>query len=247
MNSFTHIARGIEAEVARQIGVWESGGEVEQHTYDFDVSTGTLTPRRAKEEADDYRYFPEPDLVPVKPSAELVERLRAELRELPAERIRRVGESLDHERALVLVTGGLDGLWQATVAGGAEPVAASNVIANQLVGAGVDPAAVDPGELAKLVTARERIPRKAFDDAIARVGDADFSADAYLSQETVSDAAALEPIVDAILAANPAQVEQYRGGKDGLLGFFVGQVMKETKGQADARAVNELVRAKLGA
>ena len=79
MNSFTHIARGIEAEIARQIGVWESGGEVEQHTYDFDVATGTLTPRRAKEEADDYRYFPEPDLVPVEPPAEMVERLRGEL------------------------------------------------------------------------------------------------------------------------------------------------------------------------
>ena len=74
-----------------------------------------------------------------------------------------------------------------------------------------------------------------------------FTAEPYLEQETVSDTAALEPIVDAILAANPAQVEQYRGGKEGLLGFFVGQVMKETKGQADARAVNELVRAKLSA
>jgi len=247
MNSFTHIARGIDAEIDRQIAVWESGGEVEQHTYDFDVATGTLTSRRAKEEADDYRYFPEPDLVPVEPPADLVERLRAELPELPAERIRRVGTALDHERALVLVTGGLDALWEATVAQGAEPVAASNVVANQLVGAGVDSAAVDPAELAKLVAARDRIPRKAFDEAIAMVGDPGFSAAPYLEQETVSDAAALEPIVDAILAANPAQVEQYRGGKDGLLGFFVGQVMKETRGQADARAVNELVRAKLEA
>ena len=89
--------------------MWESGGEVEQHTYDFDVATGTLTPRRAKEEADDYRYFPEPDLVPVEPPAEMVERLRGELPELPAARIRRIGEILDHERALVLVTGGLSG------------------------------------------------------------------------------------------------------------------------------------------
>ena len=145
----------------------------------------------------------------------------------------------------MLVTGGLDTLWEATVAAGAEGVAASNVIANQLVGAGVDPAAVDPSELAKLVGARERIPRKSFDEAIARVAEPGFSADPFLAQEAVSDTASLEPIVDAILAANPAQVEQYRGGKDGLLGFFVGQVMKETKGQADARAVSELVRAKL--
>ncbi len=245
MNSFTHIARGIEAEVARQIGIWESGGTVEQHTYDFDVSSGTLTARRTKEEADDYRYFPEPDLVPVEPPAELVERLRGELPELPAERIARVAGTLDHDRALVLVTGGLDALWQATVDAGAEPVAASNVIANQLVAAGVDASAVDAGELARLVEARERIPRGAFTEAMAKVGDAGFSADPYLAQEAVSDTSALEPIVDAVLAANPAQVEQYRGGKDGLLGFFVGQVMKETKGQADPRSVNELVRAKL--
>jgi aspartyl-tRNA(Asn)/glutamyl-tRNA(Gln) amidotransferase subunit B len=245
MNSFTHIARGIEAEVTRQIGIWESGGTVEQHTYDFDVSSGTLTARRTKEEADDYRYFPEPDLVPVEPPAELVERLRGELPELPAERIARVAGTLDHDRALVLVTGGLDALWQATVDAGAEPVAASNVIANQLVAAGVDASAVDPGELARLVEARERIPRGAFTEAMAKVGDVGFSADPYLAQEAVSDTSALEPIVDAVLAASPAQVEQYRGGKDGLLGFFVGQVMKETQGKADPRAVNELLREKL--
>ena len=245
MNSFTHIARGIDAEVARQIAVWESGGEVEQHTYDFDVATGTLTARRTKEEADDYRYFPEPDLVPMEPSAETIERLRAELPELPAARIRRIGAELDHERALVLVTGGLEGLWEATVAAGADGVVASNVIANQLVGAGVDPEAVDASELAKLVAARDRIPRKAFAEAISHLGDPGFAAEPYLAQEAVSDAAALEPIVEGVIAAHPAQVEQYRGGKEGLLGFFVGQVMKETKGQADARAVNELVRAKL--
>jgi aspartyl-tRNA(Asn)/glutamyl-tRNA(Gln) amidotransferase subunit B len=247
MNSFNHIGRGIDAEVARQIEVWESGGAVEQHTYDFDVSTGTLTARRQKEEADDYRYFPEPDLVPVEPPVEVVEQLRAELPELPAARIRRLGATLDHERALVLVTGGLDGLWEETVAAGAEPLGAANVIANQLVGAGVDPGAVGAAELAKLVDGRDRVPRKVFDEAIAHLGDPGFSADPYLAQEAVSDTSALEPIVDAILAANPAQVEQYRGGKNGLLGFFVGQVMKETKGAADARAVNELVRSKLEA
>jgi aspartyl-tRNA(Asn)/glutamyl-tRNA(Gln) amidotransferase subunit B len=245
MNSFNHIGRGIEAEVARQTEVWESGGAVEQHTYDFDVSTATLTARREKEEADDYRYFPEPDLVPVEPPAELVERLRAELPELPASRIRRIAEELDHERALVLVAGGLDPLWEATVAAGADGVAAANVVANQVVGAGVDPGAVDPAELAKLVGARERIPRKAFDEAISKVGEPGFSAEPFLAQEAVSDTASLEPVVAAILAANPGQVEQYRGGKQGLLGFFVGQVMKETQGAADARVVSELVRAKL--
>ncbi len=245
MNSFTFVARGIEAEVARQIAVWEAGGEVVQETYDFDATSGKLTARRAKEEADDYRYFPEPDLVPVEPPAELVERLRAELPVLPAERIRAVGDRLDYERALVLVTGGLDGLWVATVAAGADGVGAYNVIANNVVAAGVDPADVSATELARLVGARDRIPRAALDEAMAKLGAPGFSADAYLAQETVSDTAALEPIVDAVIAANPGQVAAYRGGKEGLLGFFVGQVMKETKGQADPRAVNELVRAKL--
>ncbi len=245
MNSFSHIARGIDAEVGRQVEIWEGGGVVEQHTYDYDVAHNRLTARRAKEEADDYRYFPEPDLVPVEPSAELVERLRAELPELPGARIRRLEHVLDLERALVLVTGGLDGLWQATVDAGSEPVAVANVVANNLVGAGVDPAKVDATELARLVDARERIPRKAFDEAIARSGDPGFTADPYLAQEAVSDTAALEPLVDRLIAASPGQAEAYRSGKTGLLGFFVGQVMKETAGTADPRVVSELVRSRL--
>ena len=247
MNSFNFIARGIDLEVERQIGVWESGGEVRQETYDFDASSGRLTARRAKEEADDYRYFPEPDLVPVEPPAALVERLRGELPELPATRIRRIEADLDLDRATVLVTGGLDRLWGETVAAGADPVSTANVVANTLVGAGVDPAAVSAKELARLVDARDRIPRGAFDEAIARLGDQGFSADLYLAQEAMSDTAELEPIVEAVLAANPGQVDAFRGGKEGLLGFFVGQVMKETQGKADPRAVNERLREKLGA
>jgi aspartyl-tRNA(Asn)/glutamyl-tRNA(Gln) amidotransferase subunit B len=245
MNSFNYIARGIEAEAARQIGLWESGGEVKQETFDFDAGSGTLTPRRSKEEADDYRYFPEPDLVPIEPPAEMIERLRAELTEPPAERIARLGGELDLERAMVLVTGGLDRLYEATVAAGAERVAAANVIANNLVGAGVDPAAVAPAELAQLVEARERIPRQVLDEAISKTGDPGFSAGPYLAQETVSDASALDPVIDAIIAANPDQVAAFRGGKEGLLGFFVGRVMKETGGTANPRVVSERVRAKL--
>jgi aspartyl-tRNA(Asn)/glutamyl-tRNA(Gln) amidotransferase subunit B len=242
MNSFTFIARGIEAEVERQIAVWESGGEVRQETYDFDAATGTLTARRVKEEADDYRYFPEPDLVPVVPPIELVERLRSELPELPAARIRRIESPLDLDRALVLVTGGLDGLWERTVAEGADPVATANVVANTLVGAGVDVDAVSPRELAKLVDARDRIPRTVFDEAVAKVGKPGFIADPYLAEDAVSDTVELEPVVARILEANPTEVEAYRGGKEGLLGFFVGQVMRETQGKADPRVVNELVR-----
>jgi aspartyl-tRNA(Asn)/glutamyl-tRNA(Gln) amidotransferase subunit B len=247
MNSFNFVARGIEAEMERQVAVWESGAEVSQETYDFDASTGTLTARRTKEEADDYRYFPEPDLVPVEAPAELVERLRAQLPELPAARIRRLEADLDLDRATVLVTGGLDSLWERTVAAGAEPVPAANVIANNLVGAGTDPSTVSPAELARLVEARERLPRAALDEAISKLGEPGFSADPYLAQEAVSDTAELEPLVARVLEANPAQVEAFRGGKEGLLGFFVGQVMKETQGKANPRVVSELVREKLRA
>jgi aspartyl-tRNA(Asn)/glutamyl-tRNA(Gln) amidotransferase subunit B len=245
MNSFNFVARGIEAEIARQIAVWESGEEVRQETFDFDAASGTLTPRRTKEEADDYRYFPEPDLVPLHPQTEVVERLRSMLPESPASRIRRFQGELDLDRAVVLVTGGLDRLWEATVSAGADAVGAANVIANNIVGAGVDPDATPAAELARLVEARERIPRQAFDEAIARLADPGFSADPYLAQEAVADADELEPIVERVLAAYPAQVEAYRSGKEGLLGFFIGQVMKETGGTANARVVNDIVFNKL--
>src|SRR6185503_13336615 len=114
-----------------------------------------------------------------------------------------------------------------------------------LLGAGVDPAVVSPAEFGKLVEARERIPRAAFDEAISKLGEPGFSADPYVAQEAVSDTDQLDPIVDGVLAANPDQVEAYLGGKEGLLGFFVGQVMKETRGKADPRVVNQLVREKL--
>ena len=242
MNSFTFIARGIEAEVERQIGVWESGDEVRQETYDFDATTGALTVHREKEEADDYRYFPEPDLVPVEPPAELVEALRAELPEPPAARIRRIEQSLDLERATVLVTTGRDRVWGGTVDAGADPLASANVIINAPAGSAI--AEAPPSELAKLIELRERIPRTAFDEAISVAGPG-FSADPYLAQEAVSDTGELEPIVDRILEENPGQVAAFRGGKEGLLGFFVGQVMKETQGKANPRVVSELVREKL--
>ena len=247
MNSFRFIGRAIEAAFRQQVEAHEAGEEVVQSTYDYDDHTDRLTVHRSKEEADDYRYFPEPDLVPVQPEPALVTRLRDELPELPGTRIVRLRDEVGAAAAQTLVTGGLDALWVATRDAGAEPVAAANVITNQLVGAGVDTTAVDARELAKLVAAREEIPRKAFDDAIAHAGDDGFSADPYLAQKALADTSQLEPIVDEVLAQNESQVQAYRGGKAGLLGFFVGQVMKRTNGQADARVVSQLVRTKLDA
>ena len=245
MNSFNFAAKGIEREIARQIQIYEAGGEVQQETLHFVPGDEESPPSRSKEEAQDYRYFPEPDLVPVQPPAELVERLRSEIGELPGARIRRIADTLSFYDADVLVTGGLDRLWSALLAAGADAKEAANVLANQFVATGISADAVSPSELAQLVSARGEIPRVTFDEALAHVGDADFAAAPYLEQKVVADTGELDPIIDQVIEANPGQAEQFRSGKEGLLGFFVGQVMKETGGQADPRVVNERVRAKL--
>jgi aspartyl-tRNA(Asn)/glutamyl-tRNA(Gln) amidotransferase subunit B len=243
LNSFAFAARAIEREVERQVRVYEAGGEVDQETLHFDPGAESAPPLRSKEEAQDYRYFAEPDLVPIEPPRELVERVRGELPELPGVRVRRLAESLDYDLAEGLVTSARDRLYE-RVPG--ERRAVANVLMNQFAASGVDPDAVDPDELGKLIDARSRIPRDRLTEALAASGDPGFSAERYLGDGLVADAGELEPIVERMLAANPGQVEAYRGGKQGLLGFFVGQVMKETQGKADPRVVNELLREKLG-
>ena len=248
MNSFNHIARGIDAELRRQTEVWESGGEVVQETLDYEVKSDTVTPRRRKEEADDYRYFPEPDLVPLEPDGELVGRLLAELPELPGARIRRFEEQygLSYYDAEVLNgSAALAALYEQVALDGVDAKAVSNVLMNEFSATGVDPGTVDGTELGKVIAARSTIPREAFMLALAESGDPEFKADTYLGETLVDDASELEPLIDRILAANPGQVASYKGGKQGLLGFFVGQVMKETEGKADPKVVNELLRTKL--
>jgi aspartyl-tRNA(Asn)/glutamyl-tRNA(Gln) amidotransferase subunit B len=243
LNSFAFAAKAIEREVERQIGVYESGGEVVQETLHFDPTAESAPPLRSKEEAQDYRYLPEPDLVPIEPPAALVERVRAELPELPGQRIRRLAEDVGHDLAGDLVASGRDELFERVP--GDDRRAVANVLMNQFATAGVDPEAVEAEELGKLIEARSRIPRDKFTEALAASADPGFAAERYLGDGLVGDTAELEPIVERILAANPGQVEAFRGGKEGLLGFFVGQVMKETQGKADPRVVNELLREKL--
>ncbi len=246
MNSFKFVADGIDAEIARQIEIYESGGEVRQETLHYDPTSGRITPLRSKEDSDDYRYFPEPDMVPVEPDAAMVAAQRAEVGESPGARIVRLRETLGFDTASGLVTSGRDRLYDRVVAAGADARAAANVVMNQLAQAGVAPDEVDPVELAKLIEARDRMPREALLEALARAGDPGFRADdAIAGSALVDDTAALGAIIDAIIAANPGQVAAFRGGKEGLLGFFVGQVMKETGGKASPKVVNELVRARL--
>ena len=244
MNSFNFAAKGIEREIQRQIQIYESGGEVVQETMHFDPGNESAPPLRSKEEAQDYRYLPEPDLVPLEPDRELVERLRAELPDLPGERITRFSEEVGLETAEGLVTSGRDLLFE-QVPGDRREVA--NVLMNQFAATGVDPAAVNAEELAKLIEARDRIPRQAFTEALAASGDEGFSAERYLGDGQITDTSELESLVDQVLAENPEQVADYRGGKEGLLGFFVGQVMRQTEGRANPKLVNELLQEKLNA
>ena len=249
MNSFNHIARGIDAEVRRQIAIWESGREVVQETLDYEVKSDTVTPRRRKEEADDYRYFPEPDLVPLEPEAALVERLRSELPELPGARIRRFEREYElpyYDAEVLNGSAALAALYERVALDGLDAKAVSNVLMNDFVATGVDPDAVNGDELAKLIEARATIPRATFAKALAESADPEFRADTYLGEQLVADTSELEPLVDRVLADNPEQVASYKGGKQGLLGYFVGQVMKETQGKADPKIVNQLLRSKLG-
>jgi aspartyl-tRNA(Asn)/glutamyl-tRNA(Gln) amidotransferase subunit B len=244
MNSFKFVADGIAAELERQKDVYESGGEVVQETLHYDPSTGSVAPLRSKEYADDYRYFSEPDLVPVEPPAGMVEAARAEIGELPAARIRRLETEVGFDLAEGLVSGGRDRLFE-EVPGDRRAVA--NVLMNQFAALSIDPAQVNAAELGKLIAARGTIPRATFDEALAASGSGDFSAERYLGEATISDASELDPVIDGVIAANESQVASFKAGKEGVLGYLVGQVMRETQGKANPRVVNERLREKLGA
>jgi aspartyl-tRNA(Asn)/glutamyl-tRNA(Gln) amidotransferase subunit B len=249
MNSFAFAARGIEREIERQVALYESGGQVEQETLHFDPNREDAPPLRSKEEAQDYRYFPEPDLVPIEPLREWsVDELRATLPELPAARLERLlaaglelrdAEALNAEPPRV-------SLFETLCEAGIEPKPAAAFVLNDVTRHEVDPARVNGAELAKVLQERDQIPREAFDAAVAASAGDGFSAEEYLEERTVADASALDPVIDRILSENPQQVEAYRGGKEGLLGFFVGLVMRETGGKANPKVVSERLREKLG-
>jgi aspartyl-tRNA(Asn)/glutamyl-tRNA(Gln) amidotransferase subunit B len=244
MNSFTFIGRGIEAAVREQIAAYERGETIEQSTYDYDPDTDRLTVHRSKEEADDYRYFPEPDLVPIEPSAELVERLRAELpSETLAARINWICEYVGFDDAYTLVMTGRDRVWVDSLDFDVDPRAAANILLNE--GADLDPLKVDSRAFAEVVKRRARLPRQVLLAALSATASAPESVAKIIEETSVSDASQLDPVIEAVLAANPDQVATYRGGKEGVLGFLVGQVMKETQGKADAKVVNALLREKL--
>ena len=237
MNSFAYIGRGIDAAVREQIALHEAGEEVVQETYDYDPDRDTLTPHRTKEEAEDYRYFPEPDLVPVEPEAAMIERLAAELPELPAARVERVRDAVGYDAAWELVTTGRDGEFDKLTGAGIDPRIASNVVRNEAAGVEI----AEPAELARIVEARDRLSRDTYLAAIAASATAGFTADEYLAQELVSDDRRARGARGAGARRESGPGGRLQGRQDGLLGFFVGQVMKESGGRANPKRVNELV------
>jgi len=176
--------------------------------------------------------------VPVEPPRELVERLREEIGELPADRIRRYAEHVGVESAAELVSTGNDWKAEALAGEGVEWKAAAAIAMNR-----GDFLRENAAPLAAIVQAN--VTREALDEAFAAAAAAPISADEYLARTAVSDESELVPVIDAIIAANPGQVATYRGGKEGVLGFFVGQVMRETNGKADPKVVSALLLEKL--
>jgi aspartyl-tRNA(Asn)/glutamyl-tRNA(Gln) amidotransferase subunit B len=260
MNSFRFLERGIDAELRRQEEIVRSGGEVEQETLHYDPVSGALTSLRSKEEAHDYRYFPEPDLVPLAPTEEMLTRARDALPELPAARAERfesaLGLSPDMAKMLAFRGDLGDYFEEALEADGSsvEPAVVANWVTVELVPrlGDADPASskVEPAALSRLVglvadkTVSQSAAKEVLDVLAAEGGDPA----AIVEERSLGLAGAdeLESIVDRALEANPKAVEELRGGKAKAVGAIVGFVMRETKGRADGGEVNRLVREKLG-
>jgi aspartyl-tRNA(Asn)/glutamyl-tRNA(Gln) amidotransferase subunit B len=262
MNSFRFIERGINAEVARQEALLRSGEEVVQETLHFDPRTEAITSLRSKEEAHDYRYFPEPDLVPVSTSDSMLAAARAAMPELPAareERLRQLGVSAASARQLAWRTELGDYFEAALGAGGngvPEPQPLANWVCNELVArvGEDDPNAskVTPDALAKLVAL---VSSKAvtvgnaklvLDRLVADGGDPAAIVEAEGLGAMAGGDDALDPIVEAALAANADAAQKIRAGNMKAIGAIIGHVMRETKGRADGAEVTRIVRQKLG-
>jgi aspartyl-tRNA(Asn)/glutamyl-tRNA(Gln) amidotransferase subunit B len=259
MNSFRFLERGVDAEIARQIAILEAGGTVTQETLHFDPDSGEIHSLRSKEEAHDYRYFPEPDLVPVVPDRAWIEELRAGLPELPVDLRRRWVRDLgiSFEDAEVLSEPQELVAYFEDVAGRVDPKAAANWVRGelraQLRELGQEPweSRVTPAHLAELIgliddrTLSVPLAKEVLAEVIVS-GAAPAAVVEEKGLGQISDEGALVEIVERLLAENPDQAAQLRDGKDKLVGFFVGQAMKASGGRADPARVGALVREKSG-
>jgi len=258
LNSIRYVMQAIEYEARRQIEVLEEGGTIEQQTRLFDAGRGVTRPMRSKEEAHDYRYFPDPDLLPLTLDPQWIAGLRAELPELPdAKKARFVLEhGLSRDDAAVLVAERETALFFEQVAEGRDTKLAANWVMGDLFGAlnrlgvGIEQSPVTAAQLGGLLdliadgTISGRLAKEVFAEMVATGADPGEIVEVKGLRQ-VTDSSAIEAAIDAVLAAQAEKVAEYRAGRDKLYGFFVGQIMRATHGKANPALVNQLLRKKL--
>lgn len=260
LNSFRFIEKAINYEVARQIEIIAGGGTIRQETRLFDPEKGETRALRSKEEANDYRYFPDPDLLPLVIEEEFIEKVRGTLPELPDEKAARYIEKFGlspYDAGVLTASREMGDYYESVLAElkGNEKLAA-NWVMGELSGAlnrdGLDVTETKisakrlAGLLARIVdaTISGKLAKEVFEQMWAEGQDADAIIEAK-GLKQITDSGAIETVIDEVMAANPKQLADYRSGKDKLFGFFVGQVMKVTAGKANPAQVNELLKKKL--
>jgi aspartyl-tRNA(Asn)/glutamyl-tRNA(Gln) amidotransferase subunit B len=259
INSFRFVERAIEFEVERQIELLEAGGEVMQETRLFDANKGETRSMRSKEEAMDYRYFPDPDLLPVEIDAGHIENVRQGLPELPdAKRARFVSDYglNDYDAGFLTASRDMADYYETVAKKSAEAKLAANWVMGELSSylnkedKDINDSPVTATMLAGMIkrikdnTISGKIAKEVFDAMWQGQGDADAIIESK-GLKQITDSGAIETLVDEVIANNPQQVEQFKAGKDKVLGFFVGQIMKATQGKANPAQVNELLIKKL--
>jgi aspartyl-tRNA(Asn)/glutamyl-tRNA(Gln) amidotransferase subunit B len=260
VNSFRFVRQAIEYEIDRQIEVIESGGKITQETRLFDAGQGRTYSMRSKEEAQDYRYFPEPDLLPLIVDAQLQQEIRGKLPELPEMRRKRMVADYgitDYDAQVLTSSRTMADQFEEAAKAARNPKRVANLVQGELMGRlktrGLEieqsPISMKgvamSADLAEDGIISSKILKDLYDKAFENNEDFPAIYEREKPQQ-ITDSSAIEKMVDEIIAANPKQVEQYRAGKTTMLGFFVGQVMKASKGQAKPELVNELVKQRLG-
>ena len=259
LNSVRFIMQAIDYEVERQIELIEGGGSIDQETRLFDTSTGMTRPMRSKEDAHDYRYFPDPDLLPLELEQSFVDQLKADLPELPDQIKKRMMDEYglsSYDAGVLTEERETASFYEAASTGGDRKMVA-NWMSVELFGAlnkagrSLSDCPITPQQLGGLVglITDGTISGKIAKDVFAEMFETGRNAAEIIEEKglkQVSDSSAIEAMIDEVLAANPDKVEEYQSGKDKLFGFFVGQTMKLSKGQANPGVVNQILKSKLG-
>jgi aspartyl-tRNA(Asn)/glutamyl-tRNA(Gln) amidotransferase subunit B len=259
LNSFRFLKMALDHEIARQVALIESGGKVIQETRLYNPDTDETVSMRSKEHAHDYRYFPEPDLVPLRVSEAWLSEIRERMPELPASRRNRFITSYglrEYDAQVLTSTRGMSDYFETVASVSGDPRAAANWVMGDLAGMlkqegkEIESSPVSAAHLGQLVAliAQGKISGKLAKEIFPKMWETGDAPDVIMTREglaSISDEGALGKIIDDVIAANPKQVEQYRGGKAQVIGFLVGQIMKASRGQADPAAVNRMLKEKL--